>query len=502
MVKVAKKSNRFSFRKILIVITLLFILLTIPIVVIYVIDKNPKESRSHASEIEVASFNSQIESNIASGETSRNTFLLTQRKEQMEYLAATNPQAFLQNTYDSSRRDRFPDNQKAFIEEQAQISGRLVEAYKDNFKDKKYKKVYFIQNNEGTFGLKTPLELSEDEAKSGRNVSASGYKVSNLIVAPNESVSITGEALSVASSKDIDDYLVMPVNFIGDRSRPYSQGEIGNKFFGSSNTSGAQYFKRVTGNRYVFNGTVMPWQESNIKRSSVCDNADQLIKYAESKVNINNYYGVIFVFPKIKDCDWLGMGTMDGNPRIIWINEFDLDTIAHELGHNIGLDHAALMQCVLSGCKTDSYGDMSDLMGYILGNINSPHRMGLGIMVADGVKEFKSNGTFTLHKLSGGSTPQVLLVNDPGSDKDIYVEFRGGDSPYSTKTTYNVDSGVLIYRWDGKKSSKTYLMDITPGDNNWDNLILKDGKSYSIGPVKIKQISHDSNSAKIRVEKR
>lgn len=500
MAKVKRKNRTSRFRKIFIVLSLLFILLTIPLAVIYVKDTTPKDSRSQAAEIAVSSLNTQIESNFSGGRTAENTFLLTQRKEQMETLAVTNPTLFLQNVYSSSQRNRFPENQRALIEEQAEISGDLMVVIKDNFEDQISEKELLIKNENGFYSLKTTAEIPEEQAIPGKKVSVNGYRLNNIVVANSSSVNLTGEAVQPLAS-GIGNFLVVPINFKDDRSRPYTRDEIRSNLFGERN-SGKKYYQDVTENRYIFGGSIIPWQESEIRSESVCDNVNPMANYAYTKFDLSKYHGVIFVFPKMKDCDWIGAAGMADGIHFVFLSHFNLGTIAHEWGHVLGLQHSDLSKCMSAGCKSKEYGDLSDVMGFKFANFNGPHIISLGIMKASGVKLFTGNGDYTLNKVNGKNVPQVLRIDEAGTARDIYVEFRGSNSLYSSRVPYSINEGALIYRWDGQWHSRTTLIDISSGDGNPDNLVLRDGRSVSIGPVQIKQLSHDNNSVKLRVERR
>lgn len=88
-------------------------------------------------------------------------------------------------------------------------------------------------------------------------------------------------------------------------------------------------------------------------------------------------------------CGWIGLGMVDG--PITWIaggylSNSEAEVPIHELGHNLGLDHANSMDCVYDGvevspfqgtCTEDPYGDPWDVMG-VDGSFSGPRLSALG----------------------------------------------------------------------------------------------------------------------------
>lgn len=81
----------------------------------------------------------------------------------------------------------------------------------------------------------------------------------------------------------------------------------------------------------------------------------------------------VYVVPDIPACTWGGLGEINGTR--VWINAAVAtmpDAYVHELGHNLGLDHA--------GTTNNTYGDGSDPMGYCcpIRCFHAPHMEQLG----------------------------------------------------------------------------------------------------------------------------
>jgi hypothetical protein len=95
-------------------------------------------------------------------------------------------------------------------------------------------------------------------------------------------------------------------------------------------------------------------------------------------VDPNSFRTVVYYFarlPQTRACDWEGRAEVGG--RRVWLNGVaNLQTLAHELGHHLGLGHAGAQFCVdrdgrrvpLSGpvgttCTQTEYGDAYTAMG-------------------------------------------------------------------------------------------------------------------------------------------
>lgn len=190
----------------------------------------------------------------------------------------------------------------------------------------------------------------------------------------------------------------------------------------------------------------------------------------------------------------------------------------HEMGHNLGLDHAHLLKCSKNGvavsfgghCKSIEYGDPYDTMSstVVAGNF-SAYRL-LQLHWLDGTaKKVKRKGTFRLSPLEGVGGVKTLKIK--ASHKRTYwVEYRtnqGVDAPFDP-----AQLGVLI-RYTKPGSKATWLVDAMPGSSRaWDldNHVygLTDADQSELLPghtlttpegIKITTVAQDGGGATVQV---
>jgi hypothetical protein len=195
--------------------------------------------------------------------------------------------------------------------------------------------------------------------------------------------------------------------------------------------------------------------------------------------DLTGYEHIVHIFPKVAACEWAGMGMVGGQHS--WINgtfieaSFLTTVVAHELGHNLKLQHAQSWECTASGrrvslggtCTTTEYGDSFDVMGrsYHGYQFNSRAKNYLGWMDRSKTTAVPGTGTFVLHPAAGPAAGSQVLQIPRSTSSYFYVEYRrpsGVTDDFAP--TDDVVSGVLI-RTGGSLWSTTersVLIDTAP----------------------------------------
>jgi hypothetical protein len=156
-------------------------------------------------------------------------------------------------------------------------------------------------------------------------------------------------------------------------------------------------------------------------------------------------------------------------------------SIAHELGHNFGLNHSSAVQCdgaVETGsCRTAGYRDYYDVMGVSwkqLGSLSAPQASLLGVLPLAREQRLTVRDAataVTLTPASGTTGTRALRLTD-AEGTDYWLEYRTGtgrDAWLGTDANrYKLETGVLLRRTAGWPDTAV-LLDGTPsGATGWD----------------------------------
>ena len=173
---------------------------------------------------------------------------------------------------------------------------------------------------------------------------------------------------------------VVPINFDGQRTRPTTQARLGNMFFNSPDTdkfsdSLASYWEQSSYGRERIEGKVFGLTPIDGKSSCNMDLGDEWADQAETYwaargEELDDFDHVFLVMPSRK-CDFGGYASTPG--RRIVINQWPFDwatartrssiaiqTLAHELVHNLGFDHSGVVHCVAQQKKVSLGGDCKE----------------------------------------------------------------------------------------------------------------------------------------------
>ena len=204
-------------------------------------------------------------------------------------------------------------------------------------------------------------------------------------------------------------------------------------------------------------------------------------------VDLTGYARKVYVLPS-STCPAAGLADLGVTPSRAWVFTCDVPHVyAHELGHNLGMHHAAT--------ATSEYGDDSDIMGMLGGllPVDAPHKSQMGWVPDSAVVEISQGGTFDVAPLAlpaGQATaPQVLKVRRPDSNDYYYVSYRHGIGFEGNACCEYLDR-LSVHRWSGG-NDKTYLL-----------ASLADGQSY-VDPdngFTVTQLSHGATVAAARIQ--
>ena len=263
------------------------------------------------------------------------------------------------------------------------------------------------------------------------------------------------------------------------------------RMFGTGPTSLNAYYGEQSSSINFFGDVVGDYVVSNLPTAGCSQNSAEAIAYADAADgaasadghNPQLYDNVVYVYPKIASCPWLGLGTIGttlGQQEYLWINgPIDLQVIAHEVGHNLGAHHASSLNCVdafgsrtpiSTSCSFSEYGDPFDVMGNLeVRQMNVVHKLETGIWPAAAVQTLAHGGAFTLSPAEGSSGTRAIRVQRTqplsGTPTYYYLEFRRSIGLFDTWATGDPTiDGVLVHLDKLDQNENGSLTD--PGDSS------------------------------------
>jgi hypothetical protein len=314
--------------------------------------------------------------------------------------------------------------------------------------------------------------------------SESSWSVENVSSAFSQPVA-TGEQKTLVIVANFSDATVQPLFPNADCSVP----AITERMFGASNSVDALY-RELSGSTMSFAGLVAGPFTLSVSRDSACnpaawaDEADALARAAGR--DPGEYTRKVYVMPWGGWCGAAGLGEFGTAPSRTWVFNCDrTDLYAHELGHNLGLHHAAT--------PDGEYGDLSDVMGDSgpLRPMNAPHRKQMGWLGHDRTLTVTQEG---VHEVAGlAAAPgdsRTRLLHVPGTQDGFYVSYRHTASGFEGNLYGDYKDRTSVHRWAGA-TSKTYLL-----------ALLGDGETFTDPATgfNVTQISHTGDSALVNVK--
>jgi uncharacterized protein (TIGR03437 family) len=354
----------------------------------------------------------------------------------------------------------------------------------------------------------------------GRQVRARGIRSEKLVAVDSLAVAAAAAPLA-CSTTGAQNIAVLTVTSPSNTAFPktWTAQAIANMFFGTSGSTLNTYWQETSYGKTSAQGSVFgPFTLAN-DYSCSDSGSDALrkaaIAAAQGTVDFTQFNRVAVVFPA-QSCSFGGLASIGCNytdlPQtysFAWFPVLSYEDVgsyvrivAHEGGHNLGLNHAnsddfgtVPLGAPGNGGLNTEYGDPFSVMGVgeqgssalSTGQYSAQHKAQiLGWLDINSYLQVNSAGTYTAAPLEAATGVRGLrILRDPNTRTWLWLESRQPEGPVDSSLSSlhsNLFSGAMIhYETPDLDPLHTYLLDFQPvsGPNNFDTSAMLPGQTWS-----------------------
>lgn len=356
-------------------------------------------------------------------------------------------------------------NEPGHAHEGEDHSGSIEVDLADDFEKHTTEVLYYLRDDKD--GSRRRIEFMDRDPglKGGDRVKIKVKKVKgDTWVAAADDTTVTAQAVTSGSptSPGARRTINMRVNFPNATVSCTEATQAAVLFDQASLKSVANYYEDTSNNTVSFYGDVvtvtLPTAYGTTCDYSAWANAADAAAKSQLGIDVTLYKHRIYTLPSSTPCSWGGLGTMPGYRT--WVKSCsNTHFYAHELGHNLGMHHAAT--------STSEYGDNSDTMGNALREVNAPHREQMGWMPASQIVTATADTTVRLAPLSRDPStvvdPQILKIKMTTAAGHYYFSYRKAEGTFDSSLSTTYANNMSVHKFVGG-SNKTYLVaNVAPG---------------------------------------
>jgi hypothetical protein len=404
--------------------------------------------------------------------------------------------------------------------EAVDASGELDVVIKDDFVRQRFEKEYFLRGEAGRWYRLQFKHAPPEHLKTGQRVRARGKARGRLLsveslVEEGAGAATSGGAAGVDSpaALNLRRVVVLMVDLANAKaSTRYTLAGVTGQMYTNGQSVDGLYrqasFGQVgfapdsngDGAPDVFGPFAIAYDNSTCDYYGWANAAESAAQAAG--INLSLYQHRVFILPRYSDlpaCSWAGLANVGcGTFCRAWIAEAESGmVIAHELGHNLNMAHAAT-DPENDGVVNAEYGDYSDPMGlsrsWHVFNAGHLDQMGWLASFPGNTTTVSASGTYDLAPIGPDPTlsswPEILKIAKPNTNEVYYLSYRQ-PAGYDTSLGAAYTGGVNVHRYRGSGYGLTHHIKT-----------LADGGSFSdeVNGITVTQIAHASGFATVRVD--
>ncbi len=417
------------------------------------------------------------------------------------------------------------DNAAQLLEIAGTWSGTMEAIVEDDFAHGSSRMRWRIRTADGPIEMFFPKGHRGRQIRSGARIAITGTKAGKYIAV--ESLSELTAAsqppeCTAVGPQNIAVIIVTSPSYPTFPAPGWNAASVQQLFFGTSGVSLNTFWQEASYGKATATGKVFgPYAlASDYNCDDQPDLAAAALKAASASNDLSGFKRIAYVFPVPQGCNYGGSAAV-GCVAAVTMNAFFpvfsvnlpqtyIGIVAHEEGHNLGLDHANSDDygTVSVGALDDpgldtEYGDPFSVMGSpngsestwnaqpIMGQYSADQKsLILRWLTLPDYLPVRTSGMFTLAPYESGSGIRALrILRDAASSSWLWAEYRQPlgliDSTLSLIPNYqptNVFQGALIHYEDPLLDSlHSHLLDFNPvaAPNSFYTPVLLSGQSWS-----------------------